>query len=78
MSQLSVLQQVKKSGLSKKGLTTITGVWEGVPSNVAAVARAQGVPLGSSVAPVIQNPIDVTYGALSQPTYLSYLKAVNK
>lgn len=78
MAQSPMLAQIKKSELSKKGRTTLTGVWEGVPANVAATVRGQGRPLGSSVAPPIQNPIDATYGALSEPTYLSYLKTVNK
>jgi hypothetical protein len=30
------------------------------------------------VIPVSQNPIDVTYGAKPQPTYLDFLKASNK
>lgn len=78
MGQSPMLAQIKGSKLSKKGRTTLTGVFEGVPANVAATIRGQAKPLGSSIAPVSQNPVDVTYGALSEPTYLSYLKTVNK
>jgi len=75
---MALLGQVKKSQLSKQGQTNPSGVFEGVPSNVTTVLRGQSVPLASSFVPVIQNPIDVTYGAKPQPTYLDYLKTSNK
>lgn len=75
---MSVLGQIKKSQLSKQGRTNPTGQFEGTPQNVAAVIRGSSVPLASSVIPPIQNPIDVTYDAKPQPTYLDYLKAANK
>ena len=75
---MSVLNQIKKSQLSKQGKTNPTGQFEGVPQNVTAVIRGSSVPLASSVIPPIQNPIDVTYDAQPQPTYLDYLQAANK
>jgi hypothetical protein len=75
---MSLLGQIKKSQLSKQGRTNPTGQFEGVPENVAAVLRGQSVPLRSSVIPPIQNPIDVTYNAQPQPTYLDYMQAANK
>jgi hypothetical protein len=75
---MSVLNQIKDSQLSKQGRTSITGQFEGTPQNVTTVLRGSSVPLASSVIPVSQNPIDVTYGAKPQPTYLDFLKASNK
>ena len=75
---MSVLGQIKNSQLSKQGKTNLTGQFEGTPQNVATVLRGSSVPLASSVIPVSQNPIDITYGAKPQPTYLDYLKTVNK
>jgi len=75
---MSVLNQIKDSQLSKQGRTNPTGQFEGTPQNVTTVLRGSSVPLASSVIPVSQNPIDVTYGAKPQPTYLDYLKAYNK
>jgi len=75
---MALLGQIKKSQLSKQGRTNPTGQFEGTPQNVATVLRGSSVPLASSVIPVIENPIDVTYGAKPQPTYLDYLRASNK
>jgi hypothetical protein len=75
---MSILGQIRKSQLSKQGKTNPTGQFEGTPQNVATVVRGSSVPLASSVVPPIQNPIDVTYDAAPQPTYLDYLKAANK
>jgi len=75
---MSLINQIEKSKLSKQGKTNPSGIFEGTPANVAAVIRGSSVPLASSVIPVIQNPIDVTYNSLPQPTYLNYLKTVNK
>ena len=75
---MSVLNQIKDSQLSKQGRTSITGQFEGTPQNVTTVLRGSSVPLASSVLPVSQNPLDVTYDAKPQPTYLDYLKASNK
>ena len=75
---MAVLGQIKKSQLSKQGKTNLSGIFEGTPQNVAAVLRGSSVPLASSVIPVVQNPLDVVYGAKPQPTYLDYLKASNK
>lgn len=75
---MSLLEQIKKSNLSKQGLTSETGIFEGTPQNVVIVQRDQSVPNASSVLKPIVNPIDVVYGAKPQPTYLDYLKSVNK
>jgi hypothetical protein len=75
---MSVLNQIKDSQLSKQGRTNPTGQFEGTPQNVTTVLRGSSVPLASSIIPVSQNPIDVTYGAKPQPTYLDFLKAANK
>lgn len=75
---MALLGQIKKSQLSKQGRTNPTGQFEGTPANVAAVLRGSSVPLASSVIPPIQNPIDVTYNAKPQPTYLDYLQSSNK
>lgn len=75
---MSVLQQIKRSNLSKQGLTNPSGVFEGVPANVAAVLRGSSVPINSPAIPPIQNPIDVVYESRPQPTYLTYLQAANK
>lgn len=75
---MSMLGQIKRSTLSKKGLTNPTGVFEGVPANVAASIRGSSVPINSPAIPPIQNPIDVTYNAKPQPTYIDYIKSTNK
>lgn len=75
---MAILNQIKNSQLSKQGKTNPTGQFEGTPQNVTTVLRGSSVPLASSVIPVSQNPIDVTYGAKPQPTYLDFLKASNK
>jgi hypothetical protein len=75
---MAILNQIKNSQLSKQGRTSTTGQFEGTPQNVTTVLRGSSLPLASSVIPVSQNPIDVTYGAAPQPTYLDYLKASNK
>lgn len=75
---MDILDQIGNSQLSKQGKTNPTGIFEGTPANVGAVTRGQSAPQAASVIPVIQNPIDVTYGAKPQPTYIDYLKATNK
>ena len=75
---MAILNQIKNSQLSKQGRTNPTGQFEGTTQNVTTVLRGSSVPLASSVIPVSQNPIDVTYGAKPQPTYLDFLKASNK
>lgn len=72
---MNLLEQIKRSQLSKQGETNPTGIFEGVPSNVTATIRGGSVPRASSVVPVTENPIDVTYGAKPQPTYLDFIKA---
>ncbi len=72
---MPILEQIKASKYSKQGRTNPTGVFEGVPTNVALVRRGVEVPTASSVIPAILNPTDVTFNALQQPTYLDYLKS---
>ena len=75
----SILGQIKKSQLSKKGQTNPTGKFEGTPENVAAVARsATYIPRATTVIPPIQNPIDATYDNGVQPTYLDFLRSSKK
>lgn len=75
---MSILRQIKRSALSKQGQTNPSGKFEGVPANVAAVLRGSSVPLSSPAIPPIERPLDVTYEARPQPTYLTYLQTVNK
>ena len=76
---MEILNQIRKSQLSKQGQTNPTGVFEGVPSNVAAVQRsANGIPRAATVISPLVNPIDVTFNSKQQPTYLDYLKTSNK
>lgn len=75
---MAILDQIEKSQLSKHGLTSTTGIFEGTPENVAITQRGSSKPLADSVISVSQAPIDVVYGAKPQPTYLDYLKTVNK
>jgi hypothetical protein len=75
---MSILGQIKQSQLSKKGMTNPSGQFEGTPANVGASIRGQATAIVSPAIPPIQNPIDVTYEARPQPTYLDYLQAANK
>lgn len=72
---MSVLQQIKQSKLSKRGQTTITGVFEGTPQNVTVVERGVEVPVTSRAIPVNENPIDITTNSVAQPTYLNFLRS---
>lgn len=72
---MDLLDQIQQSQLSKQGRTNPSGIFEGVPSNVTATIRGGSVPRASSVVPVSENPIDVTYGAKPQPTYLDFIKS---
>jgi hypothetical protein len=75
---MDILNQIENSQLSKQGKTNTTGIFEGTPVNVAAVTRGGSTPRASAVIPVAVNPIDVTFNAKPQPTYLDYLKTTNK
>jgi hypothetical protein len=75
---MSVINQIKRSQLSKQGRTNPSGQFEGTPANVGASIRGQSTAIVSPAIPPIQNPIDVTYEARPQPTYLDYLQAANK
>jgi len=72
---MDLLDQIQQSQLSKQGRTNPSGIFEGVPSNVTATVRGGSIPRASSVVPVSENPIDVTYGAKPQPTYLDFIKS---
>ena len=71
---MEILNQIQKSKLSKQGKTNPSGIFEGTPSNVGAVVRGFTVPQTSAEAPPIKDPIDVTFNAAPQQTYLGYLK----
>lgn len=72
---MSILTQIEGSNLSKKGGTNPTGVFEGTPSNVSQVVRDAKVPITSPAIPPIQNPTDVTFNSVTQPTYLDFLRS---
>jgi len=72
---MDLLDQIQQSQLSKQGRTNPSGIFEGVPSNVTATVKNGSIPRASSVVPVSENPIDVTYGAKPQPTYLDFIKS---
>ena len=71
---MEILDQIAGSKLSKQGRTNPSGIFEGTPSNVGVVVRGFTVPQTSTEAPPIQDPIDVTFNAAPQQTYLGYLK----
>lgn len=71
---MKILNQIRNSKLSKQGKTNPSGIFEGTPSNVGAVVRGFTVPQTSTEAPPIQDPIDVTFNAAQQQTYLGYIK----
>lgn len=75
---MALLDQIKKSQLSKQGLTNPSGIFEGTPENVAIVERGYSVPNGSSIISVTQSPIDQTFNSRKAPTYLDYLKSTKK
>jgi len=72
---MSILQQIRTSKLSKQGKTSPTGVFEGTPQNVSTVERGVQVPVTSPAITPIQNPIDVTFNSVAQPTYLDFLRS---
>lgn len=71
---MDILKQVVDSKLSKQGKTNPSGIFEGTPSNVGAVVRGFTVPQTSTEAPPFQDPIDITFNAAPQQTYLNYIK----
>ena len=72
---MSLINQIKNSNLSKQGNKTTTGVFEGTPQNVTLVRRGETVPTVSSVIPANVNPIDATFNAVNQRTYLEFLRS---
>lgn len=72
---MSILEQIRGSKLSKQGRTNPTGVFEGTPQNVAVVTRGTTVPITSPAIPPIQNPTDVTFNSVAQPTYIDFLRS---
>tara|TARA_R110000868_G_scaffold266612_7_gene525919 strand:- start:1733 stop:1963 length:231 start_codon:yes stop_codon:yes gene_type:complete len=75
---MSIINQIRDSNLGKHGATNITGIFEGVPQNVAASVRGYSTPQSSAPVPPYVNPIDITRDFLPQPTYLDFLKAANQ
>lgn len=76
---MTILDQVYKSQLSKHGQTNPSGIWEGTPSNAAAVVNGQSIPSTSPDPSVNQALVNPLYGSQqSQQTYLDYLKAANQ
>jgi hypothetical protein len=75
---MSLIQQVKKSQLSKQGRTTTTGIFEGTPENVVIVQRGYSVPNASIAIPPNQLPIDYVSNLRNTETYLDYLKSVKR
>jgi len=72
---MAILQQIKNSKLSKQGRTSPTGVFEGTPQNVTVTERGVQVPTASPAIAPIQNPVDVTFNSVAQPTYLDFLRS---
>ena len=75
---MALIEQIKKSQLSKQGRTTTTGVFEGTPENVVSVERGYTVPNASIVIPASQLPIDFVSNLRNTATYLDYLKSAKR
>ena len=75
---MSVLDQIAKSRFSKGGQTSVDGVFEGTPQNVAAVIKGSGGAKLSTPGVYNTQPVDSTQAQPPQPTYLDYLKTMNK
>lgn len=72
---MSILKQIKGSKLSKQGRTSLTGVFEGTPQNVAVDERGVQVPVTSRAITPSENPVDITTNSVAQPTYLTFLRS---
>lgn len=72
---MSIINQITKSNLSKQGKKTTTGVFEGTPQNVALVRRGVSYPTATAVIPASVNPIDASFNAVNQGTYLDFLRS---
>lgn len=75
---MALIEQIKKSQLSKQGKTTTTGVFEGTPENVVAVERGYTVPNATAVVSIRQLPIDSVNNLRDTQTYLDYLKSAKR
>lgn len=75
---MALLNQTKKSQLSKQGKTSPTGIFEGTPQNVAIVERGYSVPNASAVISPALNPIDATFNLRNTQTYLDFLKSTKR
>ena len=75
---MALIDQIKKSQLSKQGRTTTTGVFEGTPENVVSVERGYTVPTAAIVIPSSQLPIDFVSNLRNTQTYLDYLKSAKR
>lgn len=70
----SVLTQIEESSLSKKGKTTTTGKFEGVPTNALVTTPSEAALASTQPQPA---PIDVAANnTKTAPTYLDYLKQI--
>lgn len=72
---MDILAQIQGSNFSKKGRTNPSGIFEGTPANVTQVVRDAKSPITSPAIPPIQNPTDVTFNSVSEPTYLDFLRS---
>lgn len=63
--------QVFSSVYSKKGRTSLTGVFEGVPQNVVTKTRGYTVPQGPPDRTSL--PLDTTFDKYN-PTYVEYMR----
>lgn len=72
----TVLNQIEDSRLSKKGKTTLTGQFETEPSNIQLSATSpRAVKDENNMKAISQAPLSSDKVA---PTYLEYLKALNR
>jgi len=67
-----ILNQIRKSTLSKQGQTSISGVFESQPAN--EINKQRGFTTPSSNPLPVPKPIDVVFTPSNQMTYLDSLK----
>lgn len=68
-----ILNQVRFSSLSKQGLKTTTGQFEGTPANAISQERPSTVPINDTTK--VKPPIDITLNSRNGTlTYLGYLQ----
>lgn len=76
LSANMALNQIVASNLSKKGLTSLTGVFEGAPQNYVNQQRGFTVPQGGTPDRGFQ-PLDVIF-TRNNPTYVEYMRNANR